>query len=181
MVVALGLMAAQQLSGVNAVIFYSTDIFKSAGSQLAPQDCSIIVAVVQVLSTFLSMVLADRAGRRVLLLLSSGVMTVCLASLGTYYHMAEANRPMQLTWLPLVAVAVFIVVFSLGLGPLPWCVVSEVFSPSVKGAAASVACGANWFMAFLVTKFFTVSFKLMSRQVFNYFFYLVYCSLFVYR
>lgn len=155
MIVALGLMAAQQLSGVNAVLFYTEAIFKSSGSTLTGIQCSIIVGVVQVLSTFLSMVLADRAGRRVLLLLSSGVMTICLGTLGAFYHLAETGRPIELTWLPLVAVAVFIVVFSLGLGPLPWCVVSEVFSPSIKGAAASVACGANWIMAFLVTKFFT--------------------------
>ncbi|XP_034236806.1 facilitated trehalose transporter Tret1-like [Thrips palmi] len=157
MVVALGLMAAQQLSGVNAVIAYASDIFKASGSSMDPDQCNIIMGVVQVASTFLSMVLADRAGRRVLLLLSSGVMTICLATLGTYFHLANVHPDgMQvITWLPLVAVAVFITAFSLGLGPLPWCVVSEVFSPSVKGAAASVACGANWLMAFFVTKFFT--------------------------
>lgn len=155
MVVALGLMAAQQLSGVNAVLFYAGKIFASSGITLTPDQCTIIIGVVQVLSTFMSTVLADRAGRRVLLLLSSGVMTVCLATLGTYFHMAESGRPLELTWLPLLAVALFIVVFSLGLGPLPWCVVGEVFSPSIKGAAASVACGANWLMAFAVTKFYS--------------------------
>ncbi|XP_052133107.1 facilitated trehalose transporter Tret1 [Frankliniella occidentalis] len=155
MIVALGLMAAQQLSGINAVIFYTAKIFQSSGSSMSEAECSIVVGIVQVASTFVSMLLADSAGRRVLLLLSSGVMTICLSMLGVYFHLSEAGHDMDgITWLPLATVAVFIVMFSLGLGPLPWCVVSEIFSPSIKGAASSVACGANWFMAFLVTKFF---------------------------
>ncbi|KAK3915004.1 Facilitated trehalose transporter Tret1 [Frankliniella fusca] len=155
MIVALGLMGAQQLSGINAVIFYAGDIFQKSGSTMSGLMCAIVVGVVQVAATFVSMVLADAAGRRVLLLLSSGVMTVCLSTLGVYYHLSEAGHTMDgITWLPLVTVAVYIVMFSLGLGPLPWCVVSEIFSPSTKGAASSVACGANWFMAFLVTRVF---------------------------
>lgn len=155
LVVALGLMGAQQLSGVNAVIFYTSKIFEKAGSTMSASDCSIVVFVVQVLATFLSMLLADRAGRRVLLLLSSSVLTVCLAMLAVYYHIQGSGHDMNgVTWLPLATVAVFFVMFSLGLGPLPWCVVSEVFSPSTKGPASSIACGANWLMAFTVTKFF---------------------------
>ena len=109
-------------------------------------------------ATYLSTVLVDRAGRRVLLLLSSGVMTICLATLGTYFHLKEHKFPMDgITWLPLLSVALFIVMFSLGLGPLPWCVVSEIFSAGVKAQASSIACAANWLMAFIVTYIFPVS------------------------
>lgn len=84
-------------------------------------------------------------------------MTICLATLGTYFHLKEQDFPMEgITWLPLVAVAVFIIMFSLGLGPLPWIVVSEIFASNVKAQASSIACAANWLMAFLVTKVFQV-------------------------
>lgn len=82
LIVGLCLMLFQQLSGVNAVIFYAGSIFEQAGSTLSADNCSIIVGVVQVIATYGATVLVDRAGRRVLLLLSGSVMCACLIILG---------------------------------------------------------------------------------------------------
>lgn len=108
-------MLFQQFSGINAVIFYTVDIFKSAGSTLDPSICSIIVGVVQVLMTFASAVLIEKAGRKILLLQSSIVMGLCLITLGVYFKLKDGGSDVTaIGWLPLAAVVLFIVSFSLG-------------------------------------------------------------------
>lgn len=109
------LMLFQQFSGINAVIFYTNSIFESAGSTLDPAICSIIVGVVQVLMTFASAVLIEKAGRKILLLQSSIVMGACLITLGIYFHLKDGGSNVEsIGWLPLAAVVLFIVSFSLG-------------------------------------------------------------------
>jgi SP family facilitated glucose transporter-like MFS transporter 8 len=152
LVISLGLMLFQQLSGVNAVIFYSVDIFDAAGSTLDPKVAAIIVGVVQVVVTYAASAMVDRAGRRVLLLLSASIMALCLAILGLYFFLKNKGDDVSgIGWLPLLCVTVFIVMFSLGFGPLPWMMMGEVFAPNVKGAASSIAVCTNWIMVFLVT------------------------------
>jgi SP family facilitated glucose transporter-like MFS transporter 8 len=152
LIISLGLMLFQQLSGVNAVIFYSVDIFDAAGSTLDPNIAAIIVGIVQVVVTYAASLMVDRAGRRVLLLLSASIMGLCLAILGLYFCLKNKGDDVSgIGWLPLTCVTVFIVMFSLGFGPLPWMMMGEVFAPHVKGAASSIAVCTNWTLVFLVT------------------------------
>ncbi|XP_046383720.1 facilitated trehalose transporter Tret1-like [Ischnura elegans] len=155
-VICLGIMVFQQLSGVNAVIFYTGTIFQAAGSGLPPTVSPVIVGVVQTVFTTVAAGLVDRAGRRVLLILSSVVMSICLAALGAYFKirgpgLEPSDAAKAIGWLPLVSLAVFIIVFSLGFGPIPWALIGEFFAPNVKGIASGVAVGTNWVLAFIVT------------------------------
>jgi len=151
LIIALGVMIFQQLSGINAVIFYSGDIFKAAGSTLDPKVATIIVGVVQVVVTYISSTVVDRVGRKVLLLLSASIMGLCLAILGLYFCLKKGDDVSSIGWLPLLCVTVYIVMFSLGFGPLPWLMMGEVFAPNVKGAASSIAVCTNWTLTFVVT------------------------------
>lgn len=151
LIIALGLMIFQQLSGINAVIFYSGDIFNAAGSTLDPKLATIIVGVVQVVVTYISSTVVDRVGRKVLLLLSASIMGLCLAILGLYFCLKKGDDVSGIGWLPLLCVTVYIVMFSLGFGPLPWLMMGEVFAPNVKGAASSIAVCTNWTLTFVVT------------------------------
>jgi SP family facilitated glucose transporter-like MFS transporter 8 len=152
LIISLGLMIFQQLSGINAVIFYSVDIFYAAGSTLDPKVAAIIVGVVQVVVTYAASAMVDRAGRRVLLLLSASIMGLCLAILGLYFCLKNKGDDVSgIGWLPLLCVAVFIVMFSLGFGPLPWMMMGELFAPNIKGAASSIAVCTNWTLVFIVT------------------------------
>lgn len=111
------LMFFQQFSGINAVIFYSVQIFQSAGSKLDPSVCSIIVGVVQVLMTFASAALVERAGRKILLLISSSVMCLCLGVLGVYFYMKDNGSDVSnIGMVPLLSLVMFIVCFSIGYG-----------------------------------------------------------------
>lgn len=83
---AMGLMLFQQLSGINAVIFYTVSIFKMSGSTINNYLSTIIVGVVNLLSTFLANVLIDRLGRKILLYVSSVLIVLSLVALGTFFY-----------------------------------------------------------------------------------------------
>lgn len=153
--IALLLMFFQQFSGINAVIFYTVPIFQSAGSTMDPAICGIVVGVVQVLMTFVSSVLIDKAGRRILLLQSSFIMGSCLVVLGVYFKLqADKADVSGIGWLPLASVVLFIISFSLGFGPIPWMMMGELCAPDVKGLASALTVMFNWSLVFLVTKTF---------------------------
>jgi len=159
LIISLYLMLGQQFSGMNAVIFNVVDIFNAAGSKISPNTESIIVAVVQVVATCISAAVMDRLGRRVLLNISAALMVVSISSLGAYFyildylHDTELAKTIQL--LPVASLSTFVFGFSVGFGPIPWLMMSELFSPEVKSLASSIATTFNWSLAFVVTKFFT--------------------------
>ncbi|CAB3365739.1 Hypothetical predicted protein [Cloeon dipterum] len=155
LLIGLGLMLFQQLSGINAVIFYTVSIFEAAGSTLSPSVSTIIVGIVQVVVSFIATLLVDRAGRRVLLLVSASVMALCLAALGVYFHLLDTDVDVTSYGLiPLASVVLFIVMFSVGFGPIPWTMLGELFPAKIKGAASALACVENYVLVFTVTKSF---------------------------
>lgn len=155
-VIAYGLMLFQQMSGVNSIIFYSSDIFSKAGSTLPPGEASIIVAAVQVISVFFGTLVVDKLGRRILLLASIVVMFLMTLLLGIYFYCIKyTNAFDDLKWFALIPLCVFLIMFSFGFGPIPWMMMPEIFAPEVKGIAGSSACLFNWLMAFIVTKFYS--------------------------
>lgn len=120
--ICVSLMFFQQFSGINAVIFFATQIFESAGSNIKASVCSIIIGIVQVLMTFAAAALVEKAGRKILLLLSSTVMCLCLATLGVYFYLKEVLKydVSNIGIIPLLSLILFIICFSLGYGPIPW-------------------------------------------------------------
>ncbi|XP_074106844.1 facilitated trehalose transporter Tret1 isoform X1 [Cotesia typhae] len=157
LLIAFGLMFFQQLSGVNAIIFYSGSIFETAGSTLDSSVATIIVGTMQVVAVFISTLIVDRLGRRMLLLISSVAMCLTTLVLGVYFNMKIHNTSGvdSIGWLPLLSICLFIILFSLGFGPIPWMMMGEIFDNQVKSVAGSSACLFNWLMAFVVTKFFS--------------------------
>ncbi|XP_037089041.1 facilitated trehalose transporter Tret1-2 homolog [Pollicipes pollicipes] len=157
--ISLALMFFQQMSGINAVIFYSVSIFKIAGSSIDGNLCSVVVGLVNFGATFIANVMIDRLGRKVLLYISSSLMVASLAVLGAFFYVKE-ELPQQhalvteLGWLPLVSFMVFVVAFSVGWGPIPWLFLGEGLPGRIRGSAGSVATAFNWACTFVVTKTF---------------------------
>lgn len=143
-------------------VFKSTSInnfyhfyFQAANADSDSNTSSIIVGVVQVVSTFISTLIVDRLGRRKLLLVSASAMSVCTLLLGVFFFLKDSNQNVDsISWVPLVSLCVFMVAFSIGFGPIPWMILGELFSPSIKSTASSIASCFNWILAFLVTKFY---------------------------
>src|SRR5258708_36575214 len=145
----IALAVIQQITGINTVIYYAPTIFQQAGFQSALG--SIIatagVGLVNVLMTMVSIPLLDRAGRRPLLLASLGGMTLSLAAFGLGFAIAGV----ALKWIGMLSLAVYIASFAIGLGPVFWLLISEIYPLSIRGQAASVATMANWLSNFLVS------------------------------
>lgn len=156
-ITSMGLMLFQQMSGINAVIFYTVFIFDAANTGIDGSVATIIVGVMQVIATFVASLVVDKIGRRIMLLASISMMAVCTILLGVYFFMQkqDAQSVDSLGWLPIVSMCVFIIMFSIGFGPIPWLMIGELFSPDVKGPAGSFCGFFNWILAFIITKTFT--------------------------
>ncbi|XP_065334432.1 facilitated trehalose transporter Tret1-like isoform X1 [Cloeon dipterum] len=155
--ISVGLMFFQQLSGINAVIFYTVSIFRMAGSSVDDNLAAIIVGVVNFGSTFVATILIDRLGRKVLLYISGTTMAITLCGLAVFFYIKpslDEELLELLGLLPLICFALFVIGFSLGFGPIPWLMMGEVLPAKVRGTAASVATAVNWSCTFLVTKTF---------------------------
>ncbi|XP_044581604.1 facilitated trehalose transporter Tret1 isoform X2 [Cotesia glomerata] len=163
LMISIGLMFFQQFSGINTVIFYSTKIFEESGSSIDKNISSIIIGVVNFVATFMATAVIDRLGRKILLYISSVVMIITLMTLGTFLYLKDSDFDVSnFGWLPLACIVIYIIAFSMGFGPIPWLMMGEILPAKIRGGAASVTTGFNWFCAFLVTKTFQNIIELMK-------------------
>jgi len=116
-----------------------------------------VIGVVNVLAIIVFCAMIDRLGRRRMLIIGGFAMALSCGSLGLYYNISRANEATTdgLGWLAFVSLIGYIVTFSLGWGPVPMLLMSEVLPARARGTASGAATLANWGLAFVVTKFFT--------------------------
>ncbi|XP_018601983.1 solute carrier family 2, facilitated glucose transporter member 8 isoform X1 [Scleropages formosus] len=173
------MMLFQQFTGINAIMFYAETIFEVAHFKNG-DVASVIVAAFQVIFTALAAVIMDRAGRKVLLVVSGVAMAVSTAVFGVYFRLSSPtptnssglefgslepalkDTQLDLSWLALACMGLFIAGFAVGWGPTPWLVMSEIFPTPVRGLASAVCVLTNWSTAFLVTKTFQDLMNLLS-------------------
>ncbi|KAL4701899.1 hypothetical protein ACJJTC_013187 [Scirpophaga incertulas] len=166
------LMLFQQLSGINAVIFNTSAIFDSAGASIESAIATIIIGVIQVVATFVSSLVVDKLGRRILLMLSALVMCLCSTALGVFFFLKDAHGDgsailTSISWLPLLSLSLFIISFSLGFGPIPWMMAGELCLIDIKSFVGSTAGTFNWLLSFTVTSTFnSLNTAIGSGQVF---------------
>lgn len=146
LLIAVMLQLSQQLSGINAVFYYSTGIFESAGVK-QPIYATIGAGIVNTVFTVVSLFLVEKAGRRTLHLLGLGGMAVS-ALLMTVSLLLKSYNVMS--YIAILAVMLFVAMFELGPGPIPWFIVAELFSQGPRPAAMAVAGCCNWTANFLV-------------------------------
>lgn len=156
--IVLGLMGFQQWSGINAVIFYTTKIFRESGSSLNESVSTTIVGIVNFISTFIAAALIDKLGRKILLYISAVSMVLSLGVLGAYFFLKDVSHidVTVIGFLPLASFIVYVLGFSLGFGPIPWLMMGEILPAKIRGPAASVATAFNWTCTFIVTKIFLI-------------------------
>ena len=143
LIIGIGLAMFQQITGINTVIYFAPTIFQSAG--LPSAATSILatagVGAVNVVMTIVSIRLIDRLGRRQLLFWSVGGMTLTLLVLSAAFHAGASG---QLAWIAVASVAGFVGFFAIGLGPVFWLMIAEIFPLNLRGRAMSLAAVANW-------------------------------------
>ncbi|XP_077598621.1 solute carrier family 2, facilitated glucose transporter member 4-like [Stigmatopora nigra] len=173
------LQLSQQLSGINAIFYYSTSIFTKAGVQ-SPVYATIAAGVVNCAFTVVSLFLVERAGRRTLHMLGLGGMCVCAVVMTLALSLVDAAP--AASYVAVLAVLGFVAFFELGPGPIPWFLVAELFPQGPRPAAVAVAGCSNWTANFVVGMCFQYIADLCGPYVFLIFaalllFFLVYTFL----
>ncbi|KAI8036383.1 hypothetical protein M5D96_010976 [Drosophila gunungcola] len=125
-------LCRKQFTGINAIVFYTTFIFMSAGSSLEPRFSTIVVGIVMAVSTVISIFLIERLGRKILLLISALMMGISTLIMSLYFGLL------------------------LDSDVVPWVMMAELFAEDVKAIAGSIAGTTNWLAAFVVTLLFPV-------------------------
>lgn len=147
--VAITLMAVSQLSGINAIVYYSTKIFTTAGVGVKNSFmASVVIGLVNVIFTFVALAFVDRAGRRALLAIGLAVQVFALAATGWMFHTAQGGLAL------LAAILVYIAAFAMALGPIPWILCSEIFPTRIRGRAMSLATFTIWTACYAVAQTF---------------------------
>jgi len=152
LMIGIALMFAQQFGGINAFVFYSTKIFEDAKSDLEAKYVTLVLGVVMFLATIISVFVVDLVGRKILLVISAATEAVTCLCAGFFFYLKDRGDNIDnITWLPVTAVLLYIIGFSIGLGPIPWLIMAELFEEDIKFFACSIVGTSNWVMAFIVT------------------------------
>jgi SP family galactose:H+ symporter-like MFS transporter len=165
LVVGLGLAIFQQITGINTVIYYAPRILQSAGFNSASGAilATVGVGVVNVAMTILAMFLVDRAGRRPLLLVGIAGMIVTLGVLGLSFGYPSG----QLAWIAVICLMGYVASFAIGLGPIFWLLIAEIYPLKIRGLAEGTAATFNWASNLIVSlTFLTLVEKLGASSTF---------------
>jgi SP family arabinose:H+ symporter-like MFS transporter len=139
-----------QVTGINAIMYYAPEIFKSSGDGASSALMqTVLVGVINTLFTVVAIRYVDKWGRKTLLLIGAAGMTICLALVGAAFYFGFNQGP-----LILVAILAYIAFFAISLGPLTFVVVAEIFPTHVRGRAMSVAIFFLWVAVFAVSQTF---------------------------
>jgi sugar porter (SP) family MFS transporter len=162
LLVGLGLAVLQQFVGVNTVIYYAPTILQQTGLK-ADQAITqtVTVGITNVVFTILAVLLLDKVGRRPLLIGGTVGLGVALATLAVYFGSGSLQH--SAPWLALVALLVYIASFAIGLGPVFWLMISEIFPQRLRSKAMSAATVANWLSNFAISATFLTLVAAITR------------------
>ncbi|XP_023526518.1 sugar transporter ERD6-like 16 isoform X2 [Cucurbita pepo subsp. pepo] len=154
--IGVGLMVFQQFGGINGIGFFASETFASAGP-LAGKIGTIAYACIQVPITVGGVILMDKSGRRPLIMVSAaGTSLGCFLAGASFFLKSHGLLLEFVPVLVVVGVLIFIAFFSIGMGAVPWVIMSEIFPINVKGIAGSIVVLVNWLGAWVVS--FTFNF-----------------------
>ncbi|KAM0975483.1 hypothetical protein ACFX13_018795 [Malus domestica] len=166
LIAAIGIHFFEHATGIEAVVLYSPRIFKKAG--ILGKDklllATVGVGLTKTVFICVATLFLDKAGRRRLLLTSTGGMIIALAGLGFGLTMAEHSKE-KLTWalsFSIVAIYVFVAFFSIGLGPITWVYSTEIFPLKLRAQGTSIGVAVNRLMNATVSMSFISIYKAIT-------------------
>lgn len=152
-VLGLGIFIAvfQQWCGINVIFNYAQEVFSAAGYEVSDILLNIVVTgVTNLIFTFVGMYTVDRLGRRALMLIGAGGLTLIYLAMGLCYYFQVSG----IAVLGLVVAA--IACFAMTLAPVTWVLLSEIFPNRVRGAAMATATFFLWAACFVLTYTFPI-------------------------
>lgn len=150
LIVGVMLAVLQQVTGINAVMYYAPEIFKQAGAGTnGALVQTIMVGFINFIFTILALWLIDRVGRKALLLIGSSLMAVCLLIIGFAFQTGHTSG-----LLILISILVYVAAFAISLGPVVWVIMSEIFPNHIRGKATAIASMMLWLADYVVSQSF---------------------------
>ena len=138
----IGLQIIQQLSGMNAILYYAPQIFKTANLGLdTGMWATVSIGIVNVLSTIIALYLVESLGRRKLLYTGAVLLFLSTLLLGFLFKTSMVN---QMPWFSVAIVFVFIFGFAISYGPVIWILCSEIYPLSGRDFGVACSTTANW-------------------------------------
>ncbi len=138
-----------QITGINAIIYYAPEIFKSVGfGAESALFQTVLIGAINTLFTFVALWLIDKAGRKTLLIWGLVGMIICLFSVGICFQYDLTGGP----WL-IIFILGFIACFASSLGPIPWVLLAEIFPTKIRGVAMSFCTVILWVGVLAITQF----------------------------
>ncbi|XP_076085140.1 solute carrier family 2, facilitated glucose transporter member 5-like [Mytilus galloprovincialis] len=175
-IIACALQAGQQASGINAVMSYSSFMYKNAGVPAHTVEWVVCgTSLINMLTTIPAVPLMERLGRRPLLIYPMSCMLVSFIVLTIFHnlqyvdHMESHHNIFAI--IGIIAMHTYVMGFALGLGPIPFFVVGEIFRQEPRSAAMSISLCFNWVCNFILMLVFRFMQKGLSGYV-----YLPFCA-----
>ncbi|GBP01171.1 Facilitated trehalose transporter Tret1 [Eumeta japonica] len=147
--IVLSTISLEVFMGMMAIQVYARTLFELAAPGVSSNLCSVLLAVVLFCGSATTVVLADRAGRRILLISSSALVSLCMLGLGVLLQTGVGP-----TWLKAALLLMYCYTFDYGAGSIPFVLLAEMFLPEVHRYALLVAVEWMWFLSFLVIALF---------------------------
>ena len=136
----------QQFVGINVVLYYAPEIFKTMGAATdAALLQQIVVGAVNLSFTVLAIFTVDKFGRRPLMIIGALVMAVSMLILGTTFYTHSVGMG------SLVCMLVYTAGFAMSWGPVCWVLLAEIFPNSIRSTVMSIAVAGQWIANFLVS------------------------------
>jgi sugar porter (SP) family MFS transporter len=163
MIVGIALAIFQQIVGINTVIYYAPTILKFAGQQnTGALTQSVFIGCTNVFFTIVAILLLDKLGRRFFLITGTSTLTVALVGLGIFF--ASSGVQNAVPWFALACLLVYIAGFAIGLGPVFWLMIAEIFPLQMRGPAMAVCTMFNWGFNFLIAYTFLTLTDVITKQ-----------------
>ncbi|CAI0383649.1 unnamed protein product, partial [Linum tenue] len=148
--VGIGLMFLQQLGGTSGVAYYGSSVIQKTG--FSTTIGTIIISVIQVPIAAIGIFLMDICGRRLLLMVSAGGMSICSFLVGLSFVLQGLNLFKDFTpILAITGITGYFTAFSIGMGGIPWIIMSEIFPMNVKALAGTLITLVNWSSSWVMT------------------------------
>lgn len=159
------LMALNQFCGCFAMLNYTATVFAESGSSLSANMSAIVIGTIQMLGSCSSTMLVERAGRKLLLIISGSGIATGLAIFSAFSYAKSLGYDVSsFSWLPLVCFSLVIYIASLGVLTLPFVVLAEIMPQKIKGFAITSCMALLWVFAFIAIKYFSALFDLFGMH-----------------
>ena len=151
----------QQITGINTIMYYAPKIFANVGqSNDSALFQTILIGGTNLLFTLVAMVLIDRLGRKLLIIIGSTGMMLMLAGLSALYFTNQTSGV-----LVLVFILGYIAFFAASLGPALWVVAAELFPNRLRSKGMSIAIVSLWIACTVVTIVFPIMLEKLSGGI----------------